>query len=107
MMGIVQDSGIPGALDPRVARAPVILNPEVVNITISPGGAESLLREMAAANVRMRIREQVRSRQWDAAASSWRNLIEDYTDTQAAREMRDDPNWRLLQEWRPRIGRRI
>jgi len=82
----------------EIVKAPtVIVKPDVVNVTVSPDQAESLLREVIAGNLRGQILEHARSRNWEAAVSVYQTLRETYSDTDVYRDLQQDQQLQQLE----------
>ena len=82
----------------EIAKAPtVIVKPDVVNVTVSPGQAESLLREVIASNLRGQILEHARSRNWERAVTVYQTLRETYSDTDVFRGLQQNQQLQQLE----------
>ena len=94
----VANPAVPPKQELEIVRMPtVIVKPDVVNVTVSPGQAEGLLREVIAGNLRGQILEHARRRNWEGAVSVYQSLRETYSDTDVFRDLQQDQQLQQLE----------
>ena len=94
----VEKPAVPPEQQIEIVKTPtVIVKPDVVNVTISPGQAEGLLREVIAGNLRGQILEHARSRNWERAVTVYQTLRETYSDTEVYRDLQQDQQLQQLE----------
>lgn len=81
---------------PRQPVTQVIIRPDVVQLTISPNQADDLLREVAAANLRARILEQIDKKDMAGALAAYQTISERYSDTIVFQELEQNNQLRRL-----------